>query len=622
MASNTPLFVDSVLPSTEGYPSLRSSFNCKSLKLLAGTQLLSKLFEKTREVHTNCLWCLTRAVPTSITHESIEALTDVSSYGWIQTTKYGQHVAILTPTSDLPMTSNGHPQINRTTPPTQTAIWTILPRQFPNDAHNHGKGRIESYIGATPPHYVYYLPTSGNPKDINPAHYIYFPEALRATLFIGQSHSADARRDAAQVIAQAQPFSSPQPHRQNPNAITLLFLHPIGEAQAQEVDQQQPPRAANPDRQREVPNLAPPEWTQRLEQLEQRITRHERSTNEQITHLNDRASGVENSLFVHQRFERELLNRVSFLQDTRTSDLERHMGNLNTDMRLQAESLDHNVNDIHAHINYLYYILNRNPHVHLPPLNPIDDTYLHAYTSSATESSPYKVPRTDTQPVARISETAIRNITHFLPSLLLTFPESQAPPIHPPKPLIAVANTPTASNRSPLRKKWTSPPTLTKNPETRAANMNIVNMAPVYHARLPQFLRNYQTVLPHLLTKIQNSWSTRKITHDNVYPNLAAKLTFPTPTTRAQPAIFSTNQTHFIECNPPIKNNLSSNNHNPKHTTHPHTSYSCDHHGHTQIVILVLNNRKRYYHSPFPPTLQIFDLLQQLRLHTTTATNI
>ena len=216
---------------TDGKAIMHNKFPRHTLKLCPGTENLSRLTQYTRSDATNFLWALIHGYNEEITLQYIQDTTGVSAYSWLQITKYGDYFAILMPTDDTPRIINNHPQVIFIDKPPVSLLWTILPFTFPNE-YSLGRGRIESYIGSSPLHYVYYIPTSGDPSDLTQDDYIYFPEPLRVTLFANlmRSQAANPLRKLSQVNVPTPPPSI----RSNPKALKLSYAPPT--------PQQTPPR--------------------------------------------------------------------------------------------------------------------------------------------------------------------------------------------------------------------------------------------------------------------------------------------------------------------------------------------------------------------------------------------
>ena len=145
-------------------------------------------------------WLLIYGYKEKVTSDYIKSVTGVSTLEWFQTAKYGEYLTVLAPTEDAPTMAMEHPQIFFADKAPVTLTWTILSSTFPNDYHP-GKGRIESYMGSSPPHFVHSIPSSGDPKDVNQDNYIYFPDPLRVTLFanLGNDPATKTIRSVPQV---------------------------------------------------------------------------------------------------------------------------------------------------------------------------------------------------------------------------------------------------------------------------------------------------------------------------------------------------------------------------------------------------------------------------------------
>ena len=182
LGASAPDFEDDRLMDTDGKSILLGKFPCHTLTLYPGTDNLSRLTQYTRSAANNYLWLLINGYKDKVTSDYLSAVTGVETFEWIQTTKYGDYLTLIAPTDEAPKMAMDHPQIFFYDKPPVTIAWTVLSATFPNDYHL-GRGRIESYLGSSPPHFIYNIPTSGDPNDVNQDLYIYFPDPLRVTLF-------------------------------------------------------------------------------------------------------------------------------------------------------------------------------------------------------------------------------------------------------------------------------------------------------------------------------------------------------------------------------------------------------------------------------------------------------
>ena len=139
---------------------LNGKFPCHSLTLYPGTDNLSRLTQYTRSTAINFLWLLIYGYKEKVTSDYLKSVTGVSTLEWFQIAKYGEYMTVLAPTEDATTMAMDHPQIFFADKAPVTLTWTISSPTFPNDYHP-GRGRIESYMGSSPPHFVYNIPSSG-----------------------------------------------------------------------------------------------------------------------------------------------------------------------------------------------------------------------------------------------------------------------------------------------------------------------------------------------------------------------------------------------------------------------------------------------------------------------------
>ena len=223
LGASAPDFEDDRTMDTDGKAILNGKFTCHTLTLYPGTDNLSRLTQHTRSAANSYLWLIIHGYEDEVTSNYLTTVTGVETFTWIQTTKYGEYLTIIAPTDEAPKLAAEHPQIFFSDKPPVTITWTVLSATFPNDYHL-GRGRIESYLGSSPPHFIYNIPSSGDPKDVNQDLYIYFPDPLRVTLFANLSKipASNTIRAVPQVVIPTPPPSV----RSNPKALKLSYAPP------------------------------------------------------------------------------------------------------------------------------------------------------------------------------------------------------------------------------------------------------------------------------------------------------------------------------------------------------------------------------------------------------------
>ena len=203
---------------------LRIQYDVRTTRMLSGYDNLANVNAAVRAEETTHLWILLKTSPADLTPELIHTLTNVTIDPWYQSTKYGDYTTAIGPTDEPCVLHNGHPKIHRISTDTYQGAWAILPQRFPNEYHL-GQGKVESYLGATPPQFVHFIPSSGDPADVHPEHYIYMPEPLRVRLFIQQATLASS--NLTNLNAQQAPLTTTsQSSRRNAKGMTITFSHP------------------------------------------------------------------------------------------------------------------------------------------------------------------------------------------------------------------------------------------------------------------------------------------------------------------------------------------------------------------------------------------------------------
>ena len=223
--------------------------------------------------------------------------------------------------------------------------------------------------------------------------------------------------------------------------------------------------------------------------------------------------------------------------------------NVNNALASQTQAIDALSHTIATHLTYLYLLTNSNPHPQLPPLPPIPEELSHLFTSEPPECSPFKVPRTESLPINELMGAIIRKSP--TPSLMIT--------LFTPQQVL--------------------PPSLRKHLKLAARHLPNPRKGPLL--RTPVFKKHH----------------TRHNTAEPVSQALSL-------------ASFMCEKFQSLT-NINIKNIF--NHYFPYATSlhdFPHGTYSpILPRPIAQIIIITLNTRKRYYHSPFDNATTIHDLL-------------
>ena len=583
---------------------LRVQFDLTQIKLFSGSDNLTKLNNIIRGDLTSYLWVLIKSSLVDITPELLEELTDTTVDSWLHVTKYGDYVAVLAPTEDPCRLTDGHPQIHVIKKTDTSCVWTILPKGFPNE-YQPGRGRIESYFGSSPPHFIYYISPSADPTHVRPEHYVYMPEPLRTTLFIHQTLRPIATFATPNAnIAQNLPTTKTP--RRNAKGLQLPTSSPPHDEQ----DNNAPP---SPPIQHNLPPAPPmrryqePPQQDRLDQSGQRF--HER--------LSNLENFVKSLPPIRDTFQ-DLYNRLDTLPDQLSAEL--HSTNDITNNRINTlhdavismhDDLTQLRTTMSTHLNYLYFFNNANPHDHLPPLPPVEDEYQHVFATGKTEFSPFKVPNTNILPMDSLPSSAIRNLLAPTPHYTLINLFTQVPTDPPLNPLsVAASFLPAATwnkisitlSRNEL--KTAKEAVYTRRTITQDSSFKISTIAQTCNS-ITDFFDTFNRDRPTITTKYTSIISQHSNNHP-IYPSTSLLPQFPTRMVLAQ-----------ISPVPPPHNKLI-DKYRPLETT-PHASSSSLTVNHTtptnpllppnQIVTLALNNNTRTFHSPFATNCTINDLI-------------
>ena len=405
---------------------LRVQFDLTQIKLFSGSDNLTKLNNIIRGDLTAYLWVLVKSSPVDVTPEILEEFTNTTVDSWFHITKYGEYIAVLAPTEDPCRLTDGHPQIHVIKTADTSCVWTILPKGFPNE-YQPGRGRIESYFGSSPPHFIYYIPPSADPAHVRPEHYVYMPEPLRTTLFIHQT-----LRLPAPLITLNANIAQNLPTTKTPRRNSKGLQLPTSSPPHADHDNNAPPSPP-------IQHKMPPAPQMRRHQESPQHDRFDQSGH----HVNERLSHLENFVKslppIRDSFQ-DLYNRLDLLPNQLSAEL--HSNNDATNSRINAlhdaivsahDELTHLRTTMSTHLNYLYFFNNANPHDHLPPLPPVEDEYQHVFATGKIEFSPFKVPNTNILPMDSLPSSAIRNL--FVPPIICTLPNhsAQAPPRSTPE---------------------------------------------------------------------------------------------------------------------------------------------------------------------------------------------
>ena len=533
---------------------LRIQFNAKNVKLLSGRDNLANVNAQVRADATNHLWIILNVSPSDLTPELIHQLTNVEVDPWWHTTKFAEYTCAVGPTDTPSPLINDIPQISHISTGTYKGYSAVLPRSFPNE-YQIGQGRVESYLGAFPPHFVHFLPPSGDPSDIPLEHYIFMPEHLRARLFIQKLNTPIPQVPLNTPAGRANQSVTSQSTRRNTKALQLPRNPP---APAQQLgNQNQPAALANPPAQQHQPPCAIPPRPQAhplpvqadptLATLLARFQQLEQQTHNRLTLIEGQANDlISNSIReLNERInlhEANTLGTINHLRDTFNAAIDRifnTVANHNDDITTLRSQLTN-------HIHYLYYLNNANPNQDLPALPPLEEEYQHVFSSAKTEFSPFKDPSTNVYPMDTLPLSTIRTIYPKYFSYLLTLSQ-----VHPVR-------------------QETLPSVVVRSQRVVISNKNLTTRNIHLEQQLPRRL------LPRCLIKVKPT--ERPLVTQSFHNNSNHYSSNPNPPT------YNTQLCNFT----PILN--------------PYTS--------PQIIIISLNTCRYYHRHPFPPNAYtIADLL-------------